>query len=220
MTFKQIAIDGPAGAGKSTVAKKLAALLGYTYVDSGAMYRALTYWALKNDINIHNVEAIVNLCTSIHITFINQDIAVNNQIVNTEIRSPEVNNNVSHIAKIPEVRKHLVSLQKCIALSQNVIMDGRDIGTHVLPDADIKVFLTASTQERAQRRYIELVEKGIQTSLMEVEQGIIQRDQMDSKRQYAPLTQADDAVVIDSTGKSIDAIVEEVLRIFNGKERG
>jgi len=217
MTYIKIAIDGPAGAGKSTIAKKIAERLNLTYIDTGAMYRALTYKSLINNVDIHNETEIIKLAKESNVKFLQQNIYLDDNLVNEEIRSIEVSKNVSHIAKIKEVRQILVDLQRKIALNQDVIMDGRDIGTHVLPNANIKIFLTASVEERASRRYTELKAKGSNVDLDEIKKDIINRDRIDSERKYAPLVKAKDAVIIDTTGLSIDDVIENIISLIEGE---
>lgn len=217
MEYIQIAIDGPAGAGKSTIAKKIAKCLDITYIDTGAMYRALTYKVLVNNVDIYNEEEIIKLARESDIKFFQENIYLDNQKVNEEIRSIEVNKNVSYVAKIREVRLILVNLQRKIALDQDVIMDGRDIGTHVLPNARLKIFLTASVEERATRRYTELKGKCNDISFNEIKKDIINRDKIDSERISAPLVKAEDAIVIDTTGLSIDDVVEKIVDLLRGE---
>lgn len=217
MAYIQIAIDGPAGAGKSTIAKKIANRLNITYIDTGAMYRALTYKALVNKLDIYNEDIIIKLAKESDIKFFKGDIYLDNNIVNEEIRTPEVSKNVSYIAKIEKVRQILVDIQRKIALNQDVIMDGRDIGTHVLPNAGLKIFLTASAEERGYRRYIELKAKGIDVSFDEIIEDIINRDKIDSERKFAPLVKADDAIAIDTTGLSIEEVVDKVILLLKGE---
>ncbi len=217
MAFIQIAIDGPAGAGKSTIAKKIAQRLNITYIDTGAMYRALTYKVLSTNIDINNANEIIQLAKNSDIKFLHENIYLDNNIVNEEIRSIEVSKNVSHIAKIKEVRHILVDIQRKIALNQDVIMDGRDIGTHVLPEATLKIFLTASVEERASRRYLELKRKGIDVNLDELKKDIINRDKIDSEREAAPLVKAEDAIVIDTTGSSIEKVVDNIIELLKGE---
>lgn len=216
MAHVQIAIDGPAGAGKSTIAKKVAKLLNITYIDTGAMYRAITYKALNKNVNIQNEDEIIQIAKESHIDFFQENIYLDNNILNEEIRSVEVSNNVSHIAKIKEVRQILVDIQRQIASGQDVIMDGRDIGTHVLPNANMKIFLTASVEERAHRRYMELKDKGADVNIEEIKKDIITRDKIDSEREAAPLVKAEDAIVIDTTGLSIDDVVDRILSLLKG----
>lgn len=214
----QIAIDGPAGAGKSTISKKLAESLNITYVDTGAMYRALTYKAIKNNINIYDSNAIISLAKNTNIIITKENLYVDNQLVKEEeIRSKKVTNSVSYVAKIPEVRKKMVSLQKKIASHGDVVMDGRDITTYVLPNADIKIYLTASIEERAFRRYNELLKKEQTVNLDKIKDSIRERDKIDIEREYAPLTKAEDAIILDTTGLSIDAVVDKIIDLIERK---
>ncbi|ABW19107.1 (d)CMP kinase [Alkaliphilus oremlandii] len=216
MEFVQIAIDGPAGAGKSTIAKRIAERLNITYIDTGAMYRALTYKVLANNIDITNEKTIIELAQNSNIQFLQENIYLDGKMINEEIRSIEINKKVSHVAKIKEVREILVDAQRKIALGQDVIMDGRDIGTHVLPNATLKIFLTASVQERALRRYLELKKKGIEVDIDELEKDIMNRDNIDSQRAFAPLVKAQDAIIIDTTGLTIEDVVERIINLLKG----
>lgn len=216
MEFVQIAIDGPAGAGKSTIAKRIAERLNITYIDTGAMYRALTYKVLANNIDITNEKTIIELAQNSNIQFLQENIYLDGKMINEEIRSIEINKKVSHVAKIKEVREILVDAQRKIALGQDVIMDGRDIGTHVLPNATLKIFLTASVQERALRRYLELKKKGIEVDIDELEKDIMNRDNIDSQRAFAPLVKAEDAIIIDTTGLTIEDVVERIINLLKG----
>lgn len=210
----QIAIDGPAGAGKSTIAKKIAEALNITYIDTGAMYRALTYKAIINNVDVHNHEEIVKLLKNTEITVKKGALYLDDKYIEDELRSQEVNSNVSYIAQIPEVRKILVALQKKIALGNSVVMDGRDIGTFVLPKADVKIFLTASIEERANRRYFELLNNGQKIDLKDIKNSIVERDKIDTQRECAPLIKAHDAIVIDTTGLSINEVVEKIINLI------
>ena len=198
-----IAIDGYSSCGKSTLAKALAKELSYVYVDSGAMYRAVTYYFLKHDITIHNDKEVALALEKINIDFANikgSNICfLNNENVENEIRSMRISNNVSEVAAIGLVREKLVKLQRLIAKNSSVVMDGRDIGTVVFPDADIKFFVTADKAVRAQRRYDELISKGKEVTLREVQQNLEHRDLIDTTREISPLRKADDAIVIDNT---------------------
>lgn len=214
MAHIQIAIDGPAGSGKSTIAKKVAERLNITYIDTGAMYRALTYKVLINKIDIQNEDAIIKLTQKSNIEFFQGNIYLDNDMINEEIRLPEVSKNVSYVAKIPQVRQILIEAQKKIALNQDIIMDGRDIGTHVLNNANLKIFLTASVEQRSYRRYIELINKGFDVSFDDVQKDIINRDKIDRERKFAPLVKADDAVLIDTTDLSIEDVVNKIILIL------
>ena len=216
-----IAIDGPAGAGKSTIAKKLAADLGYVYVDTGAMYRAMAYYFLKNHISAEDENRIAAACEHVDITIRYQDgeqqVILNGENVNGVIRNEEVGNMASSTSVYPVVRKKLVELQQQLAVKENVIMDGRDIGTVVLPNADVKIYLTASSKVRAKRRYEELTSKGEVCDLEQIEQDIIDRDYRDMNRETSPLKQADDAVLLDSSNLDIDGVVEKMKEIIKSR---
>ncbi len=213
-----IAVDGPAGAGKSTIAKRVAQILNIEYIDTGAMYRALTLKVIKSNIGIDNIEEIIKLMESTTIEFINNHIYLDGKNVDKEIRENIISKNVSYIAKIKEVRLMMIKLQRQIAESTNLIMDGRDIGTIVLPHANYKFFVTASVEERARRRYIELTEEGKENITYEqVLEEIKIRDKIDSTREIAPLKKSPDAYVIDTTNKTIEESVNEIIAII---ERG
>lgn len=220
----KIAIDGPAGAGKSTVARLLAKKLGYLYVDTGAMYRALTLKALQSSVNLNSEEDVVALLDRITITLQHepggQRVLVNDEDVTDEIRDNEVSKHVAQVASHPQVRRRMVEKQRQLAQGGKVVMDGRDIGTHVLPDADLKLFLTASIEERARRRYNELTEKDppFYEDLLDE---IRRRDKQDEERETAPLRKADDAIVIDSTQRSIEDVIDHILKLIAQKrDRG
>lgn len=216
-----IAIDGPAGAGKSTIAKRLAKELGYIYVDTGAMYRAMAYYFLKNHISAEDENRIAAACEHVDITIRYQDgeqqVILNGENVNGVIRNEEVGNMASSTSVYPVVRKKLVELQQQLAVKENVIMDGRDIGTVVLPNADVKIYLTASSKVRAKRRYDELTAKGEACDLDQIEQDIIDRDYRDMNRETSPLKQADDAVLLDSSNLDIDGVVEKMKEIIKSR---
>ena len=216
-----IAIDGPAGAGKSTIAKRLAKELGYIYVDTGAMYRAMAYYFLKNQISAEDENRIAVACEHVDITIRYQDgeqqVILNGENVNGVIRNEEVGNMASSTSVYPVVRKKLVELQQQLAVKENVIMDGRDIGTVVLPNADVKIYLTASSKVRAKRRYEELTSKGEVCDLEQIEQDIIDRDYRDMNRETSPLKQADDAVLLDSSDLDIDGVVEKMKEIIKSR---
>ena len=203
-----IALDGPSGAGKSTIAKAVSQKLGYIYVDTGAMYRTVAYHVLSNNIEINDKEKIINEFDNIHVSLKHidgaQHIFLNDIDVSDKIRTPEISMGASNVSAIPEVRQFLFDLQKNIAKTQNIIMDGRDIGTVVLPDAQIKIFLTASAEERAKRRYQELIEKGQDVIYDDVLKDINQRDYNDTHREIAPLKQAKDAIVLDTSTNSLE----------------
>ncbi len=213
----QIAIDGPAGAGKSTIAKKLAKAKKFIYVDTGAMYRAMAYYMLQNHIDPQNADAVAekSQCADITIQYEKgeQAVLLNGENVNAFLRTEEVGNIASVTSQNPRVRERLTVLQKELAAKNNVVMDGRDIGTCVLPNADVKIYLTASPAVRAKRRYDELTAKGEECDLQKIEADIIKRDEQDMNREIAPLKQAEDAVLIDSSYMTIDQVVEEILAV-------
>lgn len=211
MNYKVIAIDGPAGAGKSTIAKRLAEKIGYTYIDSGAMYRAITLKVLRENISLKELESIIRMAEKTEIDFKNNSIYLDGSIVNTEIREENVSRNVSCIAAIPEIRKLMVELQRKISGNKNVVMDGRDVGTVIFPSARFKFFITASVDERAERRYKELKQKGYDAEIQDIRSQIEKRDHIDSTRSDSPLTVASDAVIIDTTGKSVEEVLNEVI---------
>ncbi len=210
MKYKVIAIDGPAGAGKSTVAKRLSIKLGYTHIDSGSLFRAITYIVIKLGIDINDVEAIIHHTKNSTIDFMNNSIYLNGVDISAEIRENAVNTKVSYIAMIPEIRDIVVNIQRKIAANKNAVVDGRDIGTTVFPRAFIKFFLTASIEERARRRYNELLDKE-KFTLEEIKKQIIERDYIDTNREASPLRQAEDAILIDTSGKNVDEVVSEML---------
>ncbi len=213
---KVVAIDGPAGAGKSTVSKIVATRLGYTYIDTGAMYRAVALKVLENKSPLTE-EAIIEAARDVEID--QQSVEgmtktfLDGRDVSTEIRTPEVSKIVSPVAKVGFVRERLTELQRKMATRGGVLMDGRDIGTVVLPNADVKIFLTASVGERARRRFEELKAKGFDVNLSEIEKDIATRDKIDSEREIAPLKQADDAILIDTTDKSIEEVVAAIIKL-------
>ncbi|CAM3234838.1 MULTISPECIES: (d)CMP kinase [Brevibacillus] len=212
-----IAIDGPAGAGKSTVAKKVAGALEYVYIDTGSMYRALAWAVHHHALPIENEAAVSQLLQDnvIHLRRVQgeQHVYWNDTDVTAWIRTSEVSQFASIVASYGAVREQMLVLQRNLATQGNVVMDGRDIGTHVLPDADVKIFLTASIRERAERRWKELREKGLDPDLSEMEKDIAERDQRDMNREVAPLRQAEDAVLVDTTGMTIDQVVDRILEI-------
>jgi len=216
-----VAIDGPAGAGKSTVARQVSKDLGYIYIDTGAMYRALTLKALRKGINLNDQEALNELACSTDIKLAyhdhNQVIYMDGEDVSQEIRSPAVSQNVSLVARVPGVRTEMVRLQRQLADGGGVVMDGRDIGSYVLPEAHCKVFLTASTAERARRRARDLEAAGYKVDIAELEKEIAVRDEIDSTREMAPLTQAHDAVLIDSSDLSFEVVVQKIKELVTEK---
>ncbi|MGX7043283.1 (d)CMP kinase [Leuconostoc holzapfelii] len=218
----QVAIDGPASAGKSTIAKILATNLQYVYVDTGAMYRAITLAAKNAGVNYDDEAGVVDLLPTIALRFEPgtpvQRVFLNDQEVTDAIRSTEITNNVSLVSSYAAVRNDLVARQRDMAASQNVIMDGRDIGTTVLPDAPVKIFLIASVDERAQRRYQENLAKGMSVDLATLKAEIQARDYKDSHREISPLIQADDAILVDTTGHNIDEVVAIITNIIKDKQ--
>lgn len=212
-----IAVDGPAGAGKSTIAKRVSQVLQIEYVDTGAMYRALTLKAIRNDINPENPKEVISLLDKTSIDFNNNHIYLDGEMVDKEIRENIINKYVSPIAIIKEVREGMVSIQQKMAKTKSVIMDGRDITTVVLPNADYKFFITASVEERSRRRYKELSEKGEKDITLELIQADIQRrDNIDSNREFAPLTLTDDSFLIDTTNKTIEECVSIIVSLVEG----
>lgn len=216
-----IAIDGPAGAGKSTIAKRVAKELDYIYVDTGAMYRAIAYYFVTNEVDIEDNNALNQACNSIsiEIKYENdaQQVYLNRENVTPYLRTEETGNMASKSSAKAPVRAALLDLQRNMAVQYNVVMDGRDIGTNVLPNAEVKVYLTASSKERANRRYKELIEKGEKADFSRIEADIIERDERDMNRDIAPLKQAEDAVLIDSSDMSIDEVVESILTVVKEK---
>ena len=217
MKTVSIAIDGPSGAGKSSLAKALARELGFIYVDTGALYRSVGYQALKRGGDQSDSAFVKKLLPNlkVELKYIdgNQRVFVNNQDVSDMIRTPEVSMAASAVSAIPAVREFLFDLQRETAKKNNVVMDGRDIGTVVLPDADIKIFLTASPEERARRRFRELKEKGIEASFEDVLTDMIKRDYDDANRQTAPLRKAEDAITVDTTGNTFEQSLEIIKQI-------
>ena len=209
-----IAIDGPAGAGKSTIAKRVSAELTFIYVDTGAMYRAIALYFLNNQINTADLNGVKKALDEIEIgiQYVDgeQRVLLNREDVSGRIRTEEVGNMASKAAALPCVREKLLELQRKLAREHDVVMDGRDIGTNILPNAQLKVYLTASTDTRANRRYKELREKGIDCDLEEIKKDIEQRDYQDMHRETAPLMQAEDAVYLDSSDMTIDQVVEQI----------
>ncbi len=218
MKVINVAIDGPAGAGKSTIAKKIAKELNFIYVDTGALYRAIAFFSLKNKANTKIEDEISVLLPQIvlEIKFINneQRVFLNEEDVSDLIRTPEISMGASNVSAHPSVRKFLLDLQKKIASENNIIMDGRDIGTVILPTADLKIFLTADAKERAKRRYDELTAKSMQVDFEIILKEIIERDENDSNRAVAPLKCANDAIKIDSTKMSILEVVDTIKSLI------
>lgn len=219
-----IAIDGPAGAGKSTIAKCIAGQLGFIYVDTGAMYRAIALYLLRKGIDGKDTAAIEAECPDIRVSLEydeegRQQVILNGENVTPYIRTEEVGNMASISSAVPAVRETLLDLQRDMAERSDVLMDGRDIGTHVLPHAFLKIYLTASSAVRAERRYKELLEKGVDCQLSDIEEDIIQRDRQDMNRKIAPLKMADDAILVDSSEMSIEEVIDTVVAEFNKKKQ-
>ncbi|MBQ8030467.1 MAG: (d)CMP kinase [Butyrivibrio sp.] len=218
---KSIAIDGPAGAGKSTIARKVAKSLGFIYVDTGAMYRAMALYMIKNGVDASDAAKISATCTSADITIGHENgeqvVYLNGENVNGLIRTEEVGNMASASSVNGDVRKKLVELQQKMAETTDVVMDGRDIGTVVLPNANLKVYLTASSRVRAERRYKELVAKGTECNIDDIEKDIIDRDYRDMHRENSPLRQAEDAILLDSSDMTIDEVAEKILDLYQSK---
>lgn len=216
-----IAIDGPAGSGKSTVAKSICSELNFTYIDTGAMFRCVMLYCIKNNINIQNEVAVNEILDNINIflEFKNkeQKIYLNDKDVTLDIRTPEISKNVSIIAKIPNVRDKLLKMQRKIAKDKNVIMDGRDIGTKVLPNAIVKIYLDANINERINRRYNELIAKGEEIDYNELKIDIINRDFMDMNREKAPLKKAIDAISINTTNLNLNEVCQQIIKIIKEK---
>ena len=222
MKYINIAIDGPAGAGKSSISKIVSKRLGFIYIDTGAMYRSVALFAIENGIDIKNeTSKLISVLDSINIDMKyendKQIILLNGRDVSDDIRKAEVSIGASDVAVIKEVRLKLVELQRKLASNNNVVMDGRDIGTYVLPDAQIKIYLTASVEDRAKRRYDEMVQKGMECDIEKVKLDIMYRDKNDSEREFAPLRKADDATVIDTSGNEFEESVELLYNFI--KER-
>lgn len=217
MSFQSIAIDGPSGAGKSTLAKMIAEQLGFLYVDTGAIYRTVGLWVSKNGADPHDASAVVGLLKTIQIDLRHgtdglQHMLLNGEDVTQDIRQHAISAYASAVSAIPQVRAFLLDMQRALARAQNVVMDGRDIGTVVLPDADVKIFLTAAPEDRARRRYEELLARGQQAEYETVLKDLEERDRNDSTRASAPLRQAEDAVRVDTTGNTLEQSLELLLK--------
>lgn len=221
MSIVKIALDGPAGAGKSTVAKAVAEKLGIVYIDTGAMYRTAALYMIRQGIDIKNErEKLIQNLDGIKMDIIHsengQQMILGDEDVSDKIRTEEVSMGASDIAVIPEVRLKLVEMQRCLAKSKSVIMDGRDIGTYVLPDAELKIYLTATPECRAKRRYLEQQERGVECNFDDILSDIIKRDKNDSEREFAPLKCADDAVYLDSTEMTREEVIEKITELYKG----
>ena len=212
-----VAIDGPAGAGKSTIAKRIAKEMNFIYVDTGAMYRAMALYLIRQGIAPEDKDRIAEVCSGADISIEYRDgeqvVLLSGENVNAFLRTEEVGNMASWSSAVPAVREKLVELQQRLAATADVVMDGRDIGTVVLPDADVKIYLTASSTTRARRRYLELKEKGEEPDLPKIEQDIIDRDYRDMHREHSPLRQAEDAVLLDSSDMTIQEVVERIREL-------
>ncbi|MDD4564545.1 MAG: (d)CMP kinase [Eubacteriales bacterium] len=210
----RIAIDGPSGAGKSTIAKRVAKQLGIDYIDTGAMYRAVAYKLLQRQIDINDVMVLTDMLSETDIDFIDGNIILDGEIVNDKIRTHEISRMASDVSALQIVRDKLVALQRKMGLHKSVVMDGRDIGTNVLIDAEYKFFVTAAASERARRRWLELIEKGEKIDLKQVEADIIIRDNNDLMRKLNPLKKAEDAVELDTTGVTAEEVTDKILEVI------
>ena len=210
-----VAIDGPAGAGKSTVARLVAEKLGYIYINTGAMYRAVTWKALQEGINLNDEEALVSLAKRSCISFADRGsrVILDGLDITPQTRTPEVDRNISTVVKFPHLREIMVEQQRQLGLKNSIVSEGRDLTTVVFPNAEVKIYLDASIDERARRRQIELIEKGYNLSLEQVRTDTARRDELDKTREHSPLKIADDAIVIDTTNLSIEQVVETILNI-------
>lgn len=219
----KVAIDGPAGAGKSTISKAVAKRLGFVYIDTGAMYRSIGLAAVRRGIDTTDAKGVESVLGEVEVSISHteegQQIFLNGENVSEEIRLPEISVAASNVAVIPAVRIKLVELQRELAAKTDVIMDGRDIGTYVLPDAEIKIFLTASVEERAKRRLLELVEKGVETDFEAVKADMEYRDKNDSGREFAPLKPAEDSIHFDNTDITLEEAVDKICAIVKGSVR-
>ncbi len=221
MRIFNLAIDGPAGAGKSTIAKRIAKQLGFIYVDTGAMYRAMALFFIRNQIQPTQTDKIEDACKDVNVSIEYKEgeqlVILNGENVNALIRTEEVGKMASATSVNKAVRLKLVELQQELAKRESVVMDGRDIGTYVLPNADLKIYLTAGSGERAKRRWLELKEKGVQANIDDIEKDIIERDNRDMTREFAPLKQAEDAVYLDTSEMSIDEVVNTIVDLCKTK---
>lgn len=219
-----IAMDGPAGAGKSTIARKLARKLNYKYLDTGAMYRTVTLLALKENIELNDENKLSKIASKIKIDFLSPEddgifhVLLNDVDVTEEIRKPEVNQNVSRVARVKGVREAMVKLQRRLAVEGEIVVEGRDITSNVLPDADLKFFITASLAERAKRRYNELKEVDSGITISDIKQKIEERDRIDSERKISPLVKTDDAILVDTTDLNIEEVLNHILDIIEKGE--
>ena len=219
-----IAVDGPAGSGKGTITKSVANKIGFAKLDTGALYRCVTLETINNKIDLNDISKIVDIARNMQVKFIKNEnlneldyVFLNGKEVTKDIRSNEVNNIISNISTIKELRKEMLNIQRKMAENQNTIMEGRDIGTVVFPNADLKIYLNADIEERAKRRYKENIEKGIDTTYEEVLNILKNRDKIDMEREVAPLKKAEDAIEIDSTNMTIEEVTNEIVRLYNEK---
>ena len=212
-----IAIDGPAGAGKSTVAKQVSRILNINYIDTGAMYRAITFKCIKNGLDLEDEKSVVDLCKNTDLKFENNSIFIDGQCVDDDIRTLQVSSKVSYVARIPGVRFHLVELQREMGKGDNVVLDGRDVGTQIFPNTKYKYYLNAAVETRAKRRYDELILKGVKASFEAIVEDVRNRDKIDSTRVVSPLIQASDAIEIDSTNMTIEEVVDFIVNDVRGK---
>lgn len=209
----RIAIDGPSGAGKSTIAKLVAKAMNIDYIDTGAMYRAIGYKILKSNIRLENLADLNRMLEKTQIDFSNGNVILDGEVVSDKIRTPEISKMASDASALQPVREKLVALQRAMGQTKSVVMDGRDIGTNVLTDAEYKFFMTASPKERAHRRWLELKDKNVNITIEEVEEDIIKRDHNDSTRALNPLRKAEDALELDTTGMSIEEVTRKILEV-------
>ena len=216
-----IAIDGPAGSGKGTITKSVADKIGFFRLDTGALYRCVTLEVIRNNIELSDVKSIVDIARNMKVRFVTNEklneldyVFLNDEDVTKAIRSNEVNNLISPVSTIRELREEMLGIQRKMAENKNTIMEGRDIGTVVFPNANLKIYLNADIEERARRRYKENIEKGIETNYEEVLQILKNRDKIDMEREVSPLKKADDAIEIDSTNLSIEEVVDEIVRLY------
>lgn len=212
-----IAIDGPAGAGKSTVAKQVSRILNINYIDTGAMYRAITFKCIKNGLDLEDEKSVVDLCKNTDLKFENNSIFIDGQCVDDDIRTLQVSSKVSYVARIPGVRFHLVELQREMGKGDNVVLDGRDVGTQIFPNTKYKYYLNAAVETRAKRRYDELILKGVKASFEAIVEDVRNRDKIDSTRVVSPLIKASDAIEIDSTNMTIEEVVDFIVNDVRGK---
>lgn len=212
-----IAIDGPAGAGKSTVAKQISRILNINYIDTGAMYRAITFKCIKNGLDLEDEKSVVDLCKNTDLKFENNSIFIDGQCVDDDIRTLQVSSKVSYVARIPGVRFYLVELQREMGKGDNVVLDGRDVGTQIFPNTKYKYYLNAAVETRAKRRYDELILKGVKASFEAIVEDVRNRDKIDSTRVVSPLIKASDAIEIDSTNMTIEEVVDFIVNDVRGK---